>query len=168
MKIIKKSDITFKNGRFIVGDECVGFDYEVGLTINLLERYYQRAIWKIDACNAMKSSQALEPFKFDSAFGCKFEIEAETPALDKRVEETLAIMGDMDRKLYANAANAFIESYDIAGLLDWLNADEVAVTFDTIEPKVDAKNIGNPLELDEERLTAILSVIGEATVLPEL
>lgn len=168
MKIIKKSDITFKNGRFIVGDECVGFDYEVGLTINLLERHYQHALWKISAYNAAKLRKAPEPFEFESAFGCKFEIKAETPALDKSVKEALAVMDDMDRKLYANAANAYIETYDIAGLVDWLNADEIAVTFDAIEPKVDAKFIGNPLELDEERLSAILSAIGEATVLPEL
>lgn len=170
MKLINKQDIQFENGRFIVGDELIGFEYPVANVVNYLEHMYQAAVYKLEVAEARKQqAKEPEPFKFESAFACgAFELEAETPALDEQIERSKRIMEDLDRAAYASKANDIIRAYNLDGLVKWMAADKVAVSFDVIEPEVDAKFIGNPLELDEERLSTILSVIGKATVLQEL
>lgn len=174
MELIRKSDVELIDGRFVKDGKVIEFEYPVASKWNNLERDYQTAGYVLYKHEKMAERfEPIEDFKFESQY-VKYDpqLTVNTPLLDEQVERSKAIAEELDNKMIADAANKYAIDNDLAGLIEWLEADLVFAC-EAIHGawKVDSVTLGNPLffdphdEDDTNLLKGVLAVIGRAIVL---
>lgn len=165
MKIYKKKDLAFKRGVFVVDatGDVVMPSVEVILQANALETAVQEAKYE-NSLPKMDVSDT-KPFKRKSAFDVEDAFTAETPTFDKAIEETIAIMDEIDDKEAADKMNDMLKRLD--KLLDFVENDDVICTEVTVN-KFDTPVLGDPLQWTrDDLLTAIVTIHNYETEEPE-
>lgn len=147
-KFYSKSDLTFKSGYVVSADgDVVALPKGVARQLNDIEEMVQYAAWESEHAEEPREE---EEFKRASAFDSKPVITVDTPALDKAVEESLAIKRDVDRKCCADKLNEIIETYkeafDFCSEDDFVEGDEVV--------RLDLPTLGDPLKLTVIKLAS--------------
>jgi hypothetical protein len=94
---------------------------------------------------------------------CDIEVPhvvANTPTIDKRIEEAMAFAEEADDAYIAEKANA-VFGY-LVNLIDFVNSETVFVNYEYDEPLMfDTPVLGNPFEWDEAYFTnAVMTTCG--------
>ena len=151
--LIKKEDCVFENNYVIYQGKIVEIPYQVLHKLNELEGLYQRALFvsKQPEGQAMPS---LEGFKFESVVDEAMPVAVpNTPALDAKVQETLAFLEDIDEIEFCKKLNKLIEKFK--PLFKFVRSSVIKDS-SGYGQEIDLKYVGNPLELTEARVMDIL------------
>ena len=155
MKFYKKADLKFKRGYLCKGKgKVVAIDNEIVDLLNQLETDLQRA--RFDKAHAVDLSPLDEKFVRKSVEELPVAVP-ETPALDKKVAETLELMDELDHIDDVESVNAYIKS--IKPLVHFVQDDEVIECEHCTPHKFDLPIIGNPLNLTTEKLLGYVEEI---------
>lgn len=167
MKLYKKSDLTFKNGMLVDGEgNVVAPIPAIAKMANELETCLQKAEY---AKGMPEVAEAPAPFHRKS-IGDELpvkEFTCETPLMDKRVEDTLALMDEIDTASTCDKINEVMRTR-YAELLQWAADDAVVGTEGTLV-LFDTPTMGNPLEWTAENvqdfiaLSFGLDIVGDVT-----
>lgn len=155
-KLIKKSKCKFVAGQIVKKNELIGIPYPVWAQLNKLELIVQQYDYLLDQKPAC-AGPSLDGFKRKSALHSKLPYVSmpDTPVMDKRVEEAMAFIDEVDNINNANEINEAIDEY--GELIDWLNCEEFVEGECT--KAIDTPTLGNPLDLVADDVVAILSQI---------
>lgn len=163
MKFAKKEKLVYKNG-YLVNEKgkIVMPNYDVVYQFNNLEEEFQRALYlkaqpKAVAAPSMKGWEKVSEHDVD----VEDMFSAKTPTLDRKIEESIALMDDID------AANKVDRLRDISArypkVIEFINSREIIVQDDN-EYQFDLATLGNPLEFTVEKFRRIVSIIGGCDV----
>lgn len=155
MKIYKKSKLTFKNGYLVnKKNKVIAIDNEIVDLANELETRIQKFIF-----NKVHEVNIEEPPVFTRMHdGMDYAIKFETPLQDAKVKEAMDLMGELDNWNAAEAANEEM-SHTFRPLLDFINNDEVMAVEGARLHKFDLPYLGNPLELEIDKVVQIFAII---------
>jgi hypothetical protein len=152
-KMIEKKDCEYKGGYIVHEGQVVNVDNEIVDLFNKLEEDVQRAEFE-----AGEENIELKPKR---KFARKTErgdvypsIEADTPTIDKKIEEAKAIMDEIDATEVADKINRYFKS--IHPLVLFVNDDFVIECEQGIQHRFDLPTIGNPLAIDKAKLGDIV------------
>lgn len=149
MKMYKKAECEYRNGYIVKGDEIICIDNEIVDLLNQLEYDYQKAMF--EKANTIPPMPEAPEFGFVTERGKVFpHVHASTPKLDEVVETTMKIMDELDASNMADACNEYFEG--IEPVLLFVNDGYVVDCEQAVQHRFDLKNIGNPLELDKDKL----------------
>ena len=154
MKMFDKKNCEYKGGYIVCDDKVVCIDNEVVDLFNKLEEDIQRA--KFEAVN-----QVLEPVALDFEFKRKTErgdiyprVHAETPELDAMAERAMKVMDEVDEMAAAEKVNDYFDG--IEPILLFVNDEFVVSGEQAVQHRFDLPTIGNPLELDKDKLSDLV------------
>ena len=163
MKFMKKEKLTYKNGYLINGKgKTVMPDYDVVYQFNNLEEEFQRALY-LKAQPKAVAAPSMEGWEKVSEHDVDVEdmFFAKTPTLDKKIEESIALMDDIDAANKVDKLRAISAGYP--KVIEFINSKEIIVCDDN-EYRFDLATLGNPLEFTVEKFRKVVSVIGGCDV----
>lgn len=151
--LIKKEDCVFENNYVIYQGKIVEIPYPVLHKLNELEGLYQRALF-VSKQPEGQAAPSLEGFKFESVVDEAMPVAVpNTPALDAKVQETLAFLEDIDEIEFCKKLNNLIEKFK--PLFKFVRSSVIKDS-SGYGQEIDLKYVGNPLELTEARVMDIL------------
>lgn len=158
MKVFTKEELTLVDGLFVTADKTVvTASLMVIQQANALDRAMQEAKYLMAQPKATPAP-SLEGFEPKSNLEAKVIVKAETPNLDKKVEETLAIMKDLDKHEEAEKLNEAVKTF--SELIKFAQSDEVVCSETDVTPtKLDTPELGNILELTDKDIVKALSLV---------
>lgn len=151
MKMIKKENCEYKSGYIVSGDEVVCIDNEVVALLNRLDIDAQRA--RFDRENKVEAHE-YKCFTPKSEHHVEVMAGVETPKLDKFAEEALELMEEIDQLNNAEKVNIYLRG--LGPVLSFIDEDYVLAIDQPKQLRFDLPTIGNPLELDFEKLSEIV------------
>lgn len=163
MKFMNKEKLTYKNGYLInQKGKIVMPDYDVVHQFNKLEVKFQRALYlkaqpKAVAAPSMKGWEKVSEHDVD----VEDMFFAETPTLDKKIEESIALMDDIDAANKVDKLQVIAAGYP--KVIEFINSKEIIV-YDDNEYRFDMATLGNPLEFTIEKFRKVVSIIGGCDV----
>lgn len=163
MEFMKKEKLTYKNGCLInEKGKIVMPDYDVVYQFNNLEEEFQKAVY-LKAQPKAVAAPSMEGWKKVSEHDVDMEdmFFAKTPTLDKKIEESIALMNDIDTANKVDKLCAILAGYP--KVIEFINSKEIIVCEDN-EYRFDLATLGNPLEFTVEKLRRVVSVIGGCDV----
>lgn len=163
MKFMKKEKLTYKNG-YLINEKgkIVMPDCDVVYQFNSLEVEFQRAMY-LKAQPKAVAAPSMEGWEKVSEHDVDVEnmFFAETPTLDKKIEESIALMDDIDASNKVDKLRAISVRYP--KVIEFINSKEIIVRDDN-EYRFDLATLGNPLEFTVEKFRRAVSVIGGCDV----
>lgn len=155
-KLIKKNKCSFENGYIVKKDKLVGIPSIVWYQLEKLEVMYQQYAY-LKAQQSYTPGPSLDGFVRTRALGTKLPYAPvpDTPVMDRRVEEAMAFMDEVDAIDNAKKLNDAIENF--RELIDWC-ASEKFVEGNRYDP-IDTFALGNPLKLTADNVAYVLSLI---------
>lgn len=158
MKVFTKEELTLTDGLFVTTDKTiVTANLMVIQQANALDLALQEAEYLMAQPKATPAP-SLKGFKPKSSLEAKVVVKAETPTLDKKVEETLAIMKDLDKHEEAEKLNNAVKEF--SELIKFVQSNEVICNETDIAPeKLDTPVLGNILELTDKDIVKALSLV---------
>ena len=163
MKFMKKEKLTYKNG-YLINEKgkIVMPDYDVVYQFNNLEEEFQRAMY-LKAQPKAVAAPSMEGWEKVSEHDVDVEdmFFAKTPTLDKKIEESIALMDDIDAANKVDKLRAISAEYP--KVIEFINSKEIIVYEDN-EYRFDLATLGNPLEFTVEKFRKVVSVIGGCDV----
>lgn len=165
MKFMKKEKLTYKNGYLInEKSKIVMPDYDVVHQFNKLEVEFQRALY-LKAQPKAVAAPSMEGWKKVSEHDVdvKNMFFTETPTLDKKIEESIALMDDIDAANKVDKLRAISTGYP--KVIEFINSKEIIMRDDNeYQYHFDLATLGNPLEFTIEKFRKVVSVIGGCNV----
>lgn len=163
MKFMKKEKLTYKNG-YLINEKgkIVMPHYDVVYQFNSLEVEFQRALY-LKAQPKAVAAPSMEGWEKVSEHDVDVDdmFFAETPTLDKKIEESIALMDDIDVANKVDKLRAISARYP--KVIEFINSKEIIVYEDN-EYRFDLATLGNPLEFTVEKFRRVVSVIGGCDV----
>lgn len=159
MKAYKKTKLAYENGYIMKGDTIVVVEPAVVRLLNKLELDYQKALFNYRREVATEHAAEIMAEKFEpQSERASLTFEVETPHLDKLAKKSMKIMDELDDCANASKANNYLKA--IGPVVQFVTEDKV-FDYDRLAAPVqfDLPNIGNPLELDADRLMDFVNVI---------
>ena len=155
-KLIKKNKCTFEAGHIVKKNELVGIPSIVFYQLEKLELMYQQYDY-LKGQGKYCPGPSLDGFvrKSDLAADLPYVAAPETPVTDRRVEEAMAFMDEVDAIDNANKVNNAIDDFE--ALINWC-ASEKFVEGNCFNP-IDTPMLGNPLELTADAVAYVLGTI---------
>lgn len=163
-KYIKKSKLVIKDGRLVKKNKVVALcNYSVVRQYNELEKLLQKAMY-LGGQPDYQPAPTLKGFEFESEFErSRFKVEnPETPLTDKKFEEAMGFIKELKDCKRADDVNVIIEHF--ADLLEFCEADEALVDECGCADRFDGKYLGNPLELDVDRVKSAIALVANTEV----
>lgn len=163
MKFMKKDKLVYKNGYLInKSGKIVMPRYDVVYQFNNLEWEFQRALY-LKAQPKAVAAPSMEGWEKVSEHDVDVEdmFFAKTPTLDKKIEESIALMDDIDAANKVDKLRAISARYP--KVIEFINSKEIIVYEDN-EYQFDLAMLGNPLEFTVEKFRKVVSVIGGCDV----
>lgn len=154
MKMYKKSDLSMVNGYLINGDsDVVVVDPAVVRQANRLETMVQKRTWVSDQPEycAGPDFDKFERVSANEEGKVKFDID--TPNIDAKVDETLALIGELDNIEMTESLNAELANFE--KLIAFANSDMVMDYNNIAAPEqFDCPTMGNPIEWTKKSVVA--------------
>lgn len=155
MKIYKKKDLAYKNGYLVKGDKIVTVDNDIIDLLNKLDVDIQRHEWEADR----KAQSEYIGKMVDDEFTAKSEytrpvISVETPTIDGKVKEAMAVIEEMEAQTAADEINKRL--IGMRPVVQFVQEDFVVPVDQYSQHRFDLPTIGNPLEIDLEKLTELV------------
>ena len=155
MKVIFKDNCYYEKGYVIQHDEVVGLPLAVSLQLNRLEGMLQRARY-LNAQPQYQPVPSLDGFKKESERPeYPIDIRLDTPVLDDKIEESLAICHEI--KMMHEGAGFAELAKTFNDLFEFVN-DDSFIEY-KVPVRLDLPTVGDPLKLDEEKLIGYLREI---------
>lgn len=155
MKTYKKENLKYKNGYIFKGDKIVGIDNDIVDLANKMETDTQRKYHEVH--NKIDIND-VEEFNRVSEFSRPLVMPS-TPKLDKKIEESIELMDELDGMQKAEEANEYLES--IHPVVQFIQEDFVIDCKQDTQHKFDLPVLGNPLEWDREFLDHFIKKLFE-------
>jgi hypothetical protein len=153
MKMINKKDCEYKGGYIVCDGKIVGVDNEIVDLLNKLDTDVQRA--EFEKNHIAKPAMPMPEFEPKSEHGCLVPfIQADTPEMDKMAEHSMKIMDELDAVAGAELANEYIAG--VGPLLMFVNDEFIVSGEQGTQHRFDLPVVGNPLELDKEKLADLI------------
>lgn len=163
-KYIKKSKLVIKDGRLVKKNKVMALcNYSIVRQYNELERLLQKAMYLGEQPD-YQPAPTLKGFEFESEFErSRFKVEKpETPLTDKKLEEAMGFIKELKDCKRADDVNVIIEHF--ADLLEFCEAEEALVDECSCADRFDGKYLGDPLELDVDRVKSAIALIANTEV----
>lgn len=165
MKFMKKEKLTYKNG-YLINEKgkIVMPDYDVVYQFNKLEVEFQRALY-LKAQPKAVAAPSMEGWEKVSEHDVDVEdmFFAETPTLDKKIEESIALMDDIDAANKVDKLQVIAAGYP--KVIEFINSKEIIMRDDNeYQYHFDLATLGNPLEFTIEKFRKVVSIIGGCDV----
>lgn len=158
MKAYKKSKLTYENGYIMKGNDVVAVDPTIVSQLNYIEEQYQKALFDGTRELATQSIAAIMDKEFELESEREtLEFVVDTPHLDKAAKKTMKIMDEIDNCNHAAEANKFFKRINTT--IQFVTSDKVIDTNADHVAQFDLPNLGNPLELDADKLMDFVNVI---------
>lgn len=157
MKFIKKSDLSYRNGYLVDAEGNVHQpDQKVVHDLNELEIELQRAAY-LEAQKSKFVPADIEgkDFKPVSQHEYKAKFDVKTPLLDKEIENSMALMDEIDKANVVTKVQQWIEDHE--KLVTFLTNDEFIESGCT--ERFDLPSFGDPLELTLNEVVSTLAAI---------
>ena len=159
MKIYNKSELGFFNGYIVKGNKSkkvIGIDNEIVDLFNKIEFDYQKAMYLAKQPKIKAGDYECENFQFKHS-EVEFKTVVSTPALDKKIAESITLMNDLDNIAKNDQINEYLDG--IKPVLHFID-DEFIVSCDqVVQHKFDTKCIGDPLKVTINDIMRYVSVI---------
>ena len=161
VKYMKKSKLQVIDGMICnKKGEVLGINPEYAELFNELETKIQEKHY-LDAQPEATPMPSLDGFVRKHAHG-NIELPliqvAETPTIDKRIEEAMAFAEEMEDVHTAEQANKLYMDYAL--LFDFVENEKILVNTEAIVPyEIDTPEIGNVLELDKDKLATLIGYL---------
>lgn len=157
MKMYNKKDLTYKNGMLVAKDgEVIGVDSEIVDLANELETKVQKAAWletQPETCAGPDYASFCRKHEADAEidlFSCA------TPTLDKKAEESLKMMDEIELQQLCDEANHTLVG--LTPLIQFVKDDSVVSCEATSVRKFDCPTMGNPLDWTFEDIQKFVSL----------
>lgn len=146
-KFYNKSDLKFVNGYVIDPEtkEAVALPDKVAEQLNDYETTVQKAVYMAGQDEA-RPEPSLDGFKRESIRCRRAGVTVDTPFLDARKKESMAILGEIRNKEAADGINKIIEGYP--EMIEFLGSDTFVEGSKVV--MVDTPTLGSPIELTVE------------------
>jgi len=155
MKMYKKSDLKLVNGLLVTEDgEVVMPDVCVVRQANELETLWQKAEYLAKQPSA-QPMPSLDGFKRKSIHDTDAMFTVTTPLMDKKAEEAVAIMDELDDMVTCEKANAMLTEF--SSLLRFVREDVVLGCGGEVPYLFDTPSLGSVLELTEQDLVDVIA-----------
>ena len=161
MELVNKSNLQYDSGYMLLFGSIVAIDREVVRQYNKVERLLQIAKFKADNKEPLPTNK--KPYEFVSEHYVPAEISAETPLLDQKIRDGIALVEELKLDSIGKAIQKYINE-ELPQLWEFINADRVLVDDnprDALVWRIDAKTLGNILEITPEDLVTAMSDIME-------
>lgn len=157
MKIYNKDNLHYKNGMFVTDSgDIIGIDSEIVDLANELETKYQRAVW-LETQPAPCLGPNFSEFERLSEFDMDDEFKVETPIMDKRTEESIKYMEELDMKILNDSMNEQLRG--MKPLVMFVEDDSV-ISFDVDKiHRFDCYMLGNPLDWTKDTIISAIARI---------
>lgn len=154
MKMYEKNDLTYKNGLLVASDgSVVAIDNAIVDMANELETRIQQADYlkaqpqavDIPTLNGFerKSEKEITPFV------------CETPVMDARTEQSMAIMDEIDSIAMTSRMNEQLK--ELSDLVVFAKEPTVFSAEQQVPHRFDVPTMGNPLEWDEDKILEFIA-----------
>lgn len=157
MKMYKKSDLTIVNGLLVApsGDIVVP-DAKVIKQANELDTLVQKAVYlaRQPKATPAPSLDGFERNSINSVDDAKFD--ASTPLLDKKAQESMSIMDELDDLRVVKVANEMIDNF--ADLIRFVENEHV-IDCGNDPTQFDTPVIGSVLDLKREDITNAIAFV---------
>jgi hypothetical protein len=155
MKMYKKSDLKLVNGLLVTEDgEVVMPDVRVVRQANELETLWQKAEYLAKQPSA-QPMPSLDGFKRKSIHDTDALFTVTTPLMDRKAEEAVALMDELDDMATCEKANALLSEF--SALLRFVREDVVLGCGGEVPYLFDTPNLGSVLELTEQDLVDVIA-----------
>lgn len=155
MKMYDKNGCEYKGGYIVRYGEVVCIDNEVVDILNKLEEDIQRARYNKEVALNTPCSLPVEPFARETERGEIYPyVVANTPTLDNKVEQTQKIMDELDAMQSADEINNYFAG--IGPVIQFVNDNFIVSCEQGAQHRFDLPTIGNPLKLDEDKLSELV------------
>lgn len=152
MKMYDKYALEYINGYLVTHDgDVVNIDNEIVDLANKIETDLQRARYINDQPEQVPGDYACENFNRKSEHDIPMKFVAETPILDKKIEEAIDMMDEIDTLNHIEEFKMYIAGID--PLVKFVRDGFIVETAQEYRlHKFDLPTLGNPLEWDLEML----------------
>lgn len=159
MKFVNKEDLKFDGGYVMdLSGEIIGLPEKVWSDLRDLEMLIQKNQY-VAKVSKIAAKPEIPEFKFKSAFEADAKMPLpETPITDARVAESLAFADEVDKTTDVLAYNNWIERHP--ELAEFVASDRF-IPSAASACRLDAVNVGNPLELTKEKLFDLIRLAME-------
>lgn len=155
MKMFNKSECEYKGGYIVSNGEVVAIDNEIVDLLNKLEEDVQRVEFERTSCGSLPCYQDPGEFTRISEHGKIMPfVGANTPELDKLAEQGMKIMDEIDKVADAAKANEYFNGIKL--LIMFVNEEFIVSGEHGTQHRFDLPTIGNPLELDKDKLSELV------------
>lgn len=155
MKVYSKKDLTYKNGLLVTADgDVVCLDNEVVDMANELETRIQKAAYLGSQPEATKAP-SLNGFERKTETVVSAFVK-DTPLMDQKVKDTLALMEELDDAMVTDKLNEQIKN--LTPLVYFVKEDDVLSVEHATPHRFDVPVMGNPLEWDEDKLMQFIAM----------
>lgn len=146
MKLYEKSSLSLFDGMFVAADGTIVVpDSKVMNQANELETLIQEAVYLMNQPDAAPAP-SLSGFERKSVFKVKEHFVAETPTLDKKADEAITLMDELDDATRVIDINNHIQHF--ADLVRFAGADRIVCFEDNAYyNRFDTPVLGDPLKL---------------------
>lgn len=161
MELVNKSNLQYDSGYMLLFGSIVAIDREVVRQYNKVERLLQLAKFKADNKEPLPTNK--KPYEFTSEHYVPAEISAETPLLDQKIKDGIAMVEELKLDTISKAIQKYINE-ELPQLWEFINADRVLVDEDPRDAlvwRIDAKTLGNILQITPDDLVTAMSDIME-------
>ena len=157
MKMYKKSELKLVDGLLLAPDGTVVSPVgNVVAQANSLDTALQKATY-LQAQPKATPMPSLDGFERKSCFSTKHKFHVETPLIDGKSEEAIALMDEIDDLDRANQVNKFLDKFE--ELIRFADSDSVVCTDSDAMEVFDTPMIGDPLMLSGHDIACIAGMI---------
>ena len=160
-KLVSKSDLSFKHGYIIDNDGTVmNLSFRVWEQLIDLELMVQRADFaKVHGISDDDNVQVtMDDFVPVHRYKVTFGMTAKTPLLDKKMDEAMQLMEEIEDSQKAAQLTKAIN--EMPELLEFISSEYILVTSECAPQRFDLAILGNPLELNLDSLEEIIKFLG--------
>lgn len=161
-KLVSKSDLSFKNG-YIVDETgtVMNLSFRVWEQLADLEMMVQRAGFaKVHGISDEDKEQiTMDDFVPVHRYKVDFGLILKTPLLDKKVDEAMQLMEEIEGSQKAAQLTEAINN--MPELLEFIGSEYILVTSECAPQRFDLAIIGNPLELTVDSFKEIIKFLGD-------
>ncbi len=161
-KLVSKSDLSFKHGYIIDKDGTVmNLSFRVWEQLIDLELMVQRAGFaKVHGISDDDNEQVtMDDFVPVHRYKVTFDTIVKTPMLDKKMDEAMQLMEEIENSQKATQLTKAINS--MPELLEFVSSEYVLVTSECAPQRYDLAIIGNPLDLTADTFKEIVKFLGD-------
>lgn len=157
MKVFTKDELTLTEGLFTTPDNTVvSISPAVICQANALDYEVQKTKYLMAQPKATPAP-SLKGFKPKSDLKAKVLVKAKTPNLDKKIEETMAIMRDIDKDQVARKLDEAVQEF--SALIRFTQTDKVICSEEAAADVLDTPELGNILELTDQDIVKAISLV---------